>query len=65
MNKVEFSFNWFYADDRDIAFFSSGRLPVRAPGADPALPTPGTGEHEWRGFLPFAAHARVINPATG
>ena len=27
MNGVEFSFNWFYADDRDIALFSSGRLP--------------------------------------
>ena len=27
MNGVEFSFNWFYADDRDIAMFSSGRLP--------------------------------------
>ena len=33
------SFNWFYADDKDIALFSSGRLPVRAPGTDPALPT--------------------------
>jgi acyl-homoserine lactone acylase PvdQ len=65
MSRVEFSFNWFYADDRDIAFFSSGRLPVRAPGADPALPTPGTGEHDWRGFLPFAGHARAINPASG
>ena len=53
--KVEFSFNWFYADDRDIALFSSGRLPVRAPGTDPALPTQGTGEFEWMGFLPRGA----------
>ena len=65
MNGVEFSFNWFYADDRDIAFFSSGRLPVRAPGTDPALPTVGTGDFDWRGFLPFARHARGINPAVG
>jgi len=62
MNGVEFSFNWFYADDRDIALFSSGRLPVRAPGTDPALPTIGTGEYDWRGFLPFAGHVRGINP---
>jgi acyl-homoserine lactone acylase PvdQ len=65
MNGVEFSFNWFYADDRDIAMFSSGRLPVRAAGTDPALPTLGTGEYDWRGFLPFSAHARGINPPTG
>jgi acyl-homoserine lactone acylase PvdQ len=65
MNAVEFSFNWFYADDRDIALFSSGRLPVRAPGTDPALPTVGTGEYDWRGFLPFAGHAKGINPRSG
>jgi acyl-homoserine lactone acylase PvdQ len=65
MNGVEFSFNWFYADDRDIALFSSGRLPVRAPGTDPSLPTVGTGDFDWRGFLPFAAHAQGLNPASG
>ncbi|MBM2822650.1 MAG: peptidase penicillin amidase, partial [Thermoleophilia bacterium] len=65
MGAVEFSFNWFYADDRDIALFSSGRLPVRAAGTDPALPTLGTGDYDWRGFLPFAGHARGINPPSG
>jgi acyl-homoserine lactone acylase PvdQ len=65
MSAVEFSFNWFYADERDIAFFSSGRLPLRAPGTDPALPTSGTGDSDWRGFLPFAGHARAINPPSG
>jgi acyl-homoserine lactone acylase PvdQ len=65
LNAVEFSFNWFYADDRDIALFSSGRLPVRAAGTDPALPTVGTGEYDWRGFLPFAGHAKGINPRSG
>jgi acyl-homoserine lactone acylase PvdQ len=65
MGAVEFSFNWFYADDRDIALFSSGRLPVRAAGTDPALPTLGTGDYDWRGFLPFAGHARGVNPPSG
>jgi acyl-homoserine lactone acylase PvdQ len=65
MSAVEFSFNWFYADDRDIALFSSGRLPVRSAGTDPALPTLGAGDYDWRGFLPFEAHARAINPPTG
>jgi acyl-homoserine lactone acylase PvdQ len=65
MNGVEFSFNWFYADDRDIAMFSSGRLPLRAPGTDPALPTIGTGDFDWQGFLPFASHPQVIDPRSG
>jgi acyl-homoserine lactone acylase PvdQ len=65
MNSVEFSFNWFYADDRDIAMFSSGRLPLRAPGTDSALPTVGTGEYDWRGFAQFGGHAQRINPASG
>jgi acyl-homoserine lactone acylase PvdQ len=65
MNGVEFSFNWFYADDRDIALFSSGRLPVRAAGTDPALPTVGNGDYDWRGFVPLAGHAQGINPSSG
>ena len=65
MNGVEFSFNWFYADDRDIALFSSGRLPIRAAGTDPALPTIGNGDYDWRGFVPFAGHAQAINPPSG
>ena len=65
MNAVELGFNWFYADDRDIAFFSSGRLPVRSPATDPGLPTRGTGEYDWRGFLSFPAHALGIDPRSG
>ncbi len=65
MNFVEFSFNWLYADDRDIALFSSGRLPIRAAGTDSALPTIGTGDYDWRGFVPFAGHAQGINPPSG
>ncbi len=65
MAGVEFSFNWFYADDKDIALFSSGRLPVRAPGTDPALPTDGSGAYDWRGFLTPAQHAQAIDPANG
>ncbi|MDX6479480.1 MAG: hypothetical protein QOG29_2067, partial [Gaiellaceae bacterium] len=65
MSGIEFSFDWFYADNRDIAMFSSGRLPVRAPGTDPSLPTVGTGAFEWRGFLTAAQHAQGVNPASG
>jgi len=65
MNQLEFTFNWFYADDRNIAMFSSGRLPVRAPEVASGLPTQGTGEFEWRGFEPLSRHAREVNPSSG
>ncbi len=65
MNQLEFTFNWFYADNRDIAMFSSGRLPIRAANVGSGLPTKGTGEYEWRGFLPLSRHVRGINPRSG
>jgi acyl-homoserine lactone acylase PvdQ len=65
MSKVDLTFNWFYADSRDIAMFSSGRIPIRAPGVDMGLPTPGTGEDEWGGFVPASKHAQAIDPPSG
>jgi acyl-homoserine lactone acylase PvdQ len=62
---LEYTFNLFYVDHRDIAFFSCGRLPVRAPGTDPSLPTLGTGRYDWRGFLRPRQHPQVINPKSG
>ena len=59
------TFNWFYADNRDIAFASTGRLPLRAPGVFPGLPTLGTGQYDWRGFLAPKDHAQAINPSDG
>jgi acyl-homoserine lactone acylase PvdQ len=64
-NQMEMTFNWLYADDRDIAQFTSGRLPVRPPQVDGGLPTVGTGEYEWRGFVGFRGHAQTINPPGG
>ena len=65
MSQVDFTFNWFYADDRDIAMYSSGRLPLRNPAVDPGLPTVGSGRYEWRGFLPARRHPQQINPPGG
>ena len=62
---MELTFNWLYADSRDIAQFTSGRLPVRPATVDPGLPTKGTGEHEWEGFVPAAGHAQAVNPPSG
>jgi acyl-homoserine lactone acylase PvdQ len=62
-NKIEFTFNWFYADNENIALFSSGRVPVRAAGVDLGLPTVGTGGYEWNGFYPADRHPQTVNPS--
>jgi acyl-homoserine lactone acylase PvdQ len=64
-SRFAFTFNLFYIDHKDIGFFSSGRLPIRAPGTDPSLPTLGTGQYEWRGFLKTSEHPQDINPENG
>ena len=64
-NRQPYTFNVAYADDRDIAMFSAGRLPIRDPRVDPRLPTLGTGQYEWRGFLSRARHPQQRNPSTG
>lgn len=63
--QLEHTFNVFYADDRDIAMYSSGRLPIRPENVDPSLPPRGTGRNEWEGFLSARAHPQQINPRRG
>jgi acyl-homoserine lactone acylase PvdQ len=67
-SKIGYTFNWLYADDRDIAYFNSGNNPQRAPGVTGQLPMPA--RLEWRGFDPdantaaytsFAKHPQAIN----
>lgn len=62
-SKIEFTFNWFYADNHNIAMFSSGRVPSRARSLDLGLPTIGTGAFEWQGFLPGSKHPQAVNPS--
>ena len=62
---VDYTFNWFYADDEDIAYFGSGLLPLRAPGHNPDLPRWGDPQFDWQGTLPDDEHARDLNPAQG
>ena len=70
VSKINFTFNWFYIDDRDIGYFNSGDNPERADGADPDFPNWGTGEYDWKGWettfktsdvTPFEEHPQVIN----
>lgn len=60
------SVNVYYADTSgNIGYFHQGRYPKRSSKVSPLLPTPGTGESEWQGFLPTEKNPHVINPATG
>jgi len=62
-NELETTFNMAYLDSKQIAYFSTGRLPILAPGTDPSLPTLGTGEYDWQGFLSLAQHPHDFAPA--
>jgi acyl-homoserine lactone acylase PvdQ len=61
-NELETTFNWAYIDSEHSAYFSSGRLPIMAPGTDPSLPTLGTGRYDWRGFLSLNQHPHESLP---
>lgn len=64
-NTTTGTFNWFYIDDEDIAYIHSGRYPVRANGVHPDMPTWGTGQYDWQGFIGLERHPQVINPERG
>jgi len=59
------SFNWFFVDRDDIAYFHSGLYPKRAEGVHPDLPVWGNGAFDWRGFIDFQRHPRDRNPERG
>jgi acyl-homoserine lactone acylase PvdQ len=65
VNKTPQTFNSFYIDDKHIAEFTSGKLPVRARGVDPGLLTKGTGKYEWRGFIGKNKHIHGTDPRDG
>ena len=62
---IDYTFNWFYTDDRDIAYFSSGRLPVRDDQVDFDLPRWGDSTYDWQGWLPPEQHPQQVNPPSG
>jgi acyl-homoserine lactone acylase PvdQ len=64
-NQFGFTFNWGYANREGIAYFASGYLPNRAEGLDRRLPTLGTGEYEWQGFLEQDEHPHGTSHSDG
>jgi acyl-homoserine lactone acylase PvdQ len=65
MSTFPLTFNWFYADDKNTAMFSSGKVPLRAANVDLGLPTKGTGDFEWRGFVAAKDHPQGIDSKSG
>ncbi|MEB3365825.1 penicillin acylase family protein [Saccharopolyspora mangrovi] len=67
---INYTFNWFYADSRDTAYFNSGANVVRQPHVDPSMPITSDPAHEWPGWDPetntatyqtFAEHPNSTN----
>jgi penicillin amidase len=60
------SITWLYADKGgNIGAAFCGRYPVRHPRQDVRLPTPGTGEREWAGFVADEDKPHGRNPKRG
>ncbi|MCA1656756.1 MAG: penicillin acylase family protein, partial [Actinobacteria bacterium] len=47
-SRIDYTFNWFYTDNKHIAYFNSGQNPVRAAHTDPLFPT--WSSFAWKGF---------------
>src|SRR3954465_3295862 len=58
---IGYTFNWFYADSRKIAYFNSGFNPRRDPRTDPNFPV--AARYRWRGRMTAArTHPQAVNP---
>jgi hypothetical protein len=63
-SNIPFAFNWFYVNSQDTAYYMSGADPVRAPGADPNLPTRAEPAYEWPGWNPDT-NVATYQPGSG
>lgn len=59
--------NLIYADpEGNIGYQAPGKLPIRAPGQEGYLPTPGwSSQYDWKGFIPFEEQPWSYNPKAG
>lgn len=63
---IPVSFNLFFATAKgDIGYRYCGRVPIRAKGVDPRLPTIDTPANQWQGFVESYQMPRCDNPESG
>ncbi|WP_329180307.1 MULTISPECIES: penicillin acylase family protein [unclassified Streptomyces] len=60
---INYTFNWFYADSRQTAYYNSGTNPVRADGVDASFPIWAQAAYDWRGWDPTTNTASYTPPA--
>lgn len=48
----QLTFNWFYADDKQIAYYNSGADPIRAKDTHPNFPVLAKSKFLWKNFDP-------------
>ncbi len=63
--KTPQTFNSFYIDDKHVAEYTTGKLPIRSNKVDPGLPAKGTGDYEWKGYLSKNDHPQGTDPKDG
>ncbi len=65
-NGIDYTFNWFYADNRDIAMQNSCLCPIRAEKIDATTPVLFGGPFDWSGeFLRPSQLPHAVNPDSG
>lgn len=59
--------NFVYGDiDGNIGYQAAAKIPIRVSKHSGAIPVPGwTGDHEWKGYIPFEKLPSMYNPPTG
>ncbi|MBL1099757.1 penicillin acylase family protein [Streptomyces coffeae] len=60
---INYTFNWFYADSKQTAYYNSGLNPARAEDIDSSLPVTAEPAYEWRDFKPSDNTAAYTPPA--
>lgn len=63
--KTPQTFNSLYVNDKDIAVYTSGLVPIQPSNVDQDLPVNGDGSEEWRGFVSAKNHPQGVNPPNG
>ena len=70
--KDDLTFNWFYTDSREVAYFNTGANPVRGKGVPVHFPVRAKPRFMWKNYdpelntfkrQPIRKHAQVLGPA--